>query len=162
MWPCAIGCVLLAAGCGAEHAPDAAVPDLAMPICTEGQLGDAGVPGTFANVEKILDRSCAFGVCHFPGFNVPGGPGLDLSHGHAYADLVNRTAADPPNQCGGLLVQPFHPEASYLMVKLTVPTGMQCNPKGEQMPVGEFVFQPLDDCEIDLIRRWIAVGAPSE
>ncbi len=141
---------------------DMAVPDLATPpLCTQDQIGDGGIAATWANVEKLVDRTCATGVCHFPGFAVAGGPGLDLSHGHAYADMVNQVPADPPNKCGGTIVKPYHPEQSFLMVKLTVPTGEQCNPVGEQMPVAE-IFQPLPDCEIDLVRRWILSGAPPQ
>jgi hypothetical protein len=156
--------LLLAAAlgaCGDEGgAADMHVPDMALPpLCTPDEIGDGGIPATWANVETLLDRTCATGVCHFTGFTVPGGAGLDLSHGHAYMDMVNKQPADSPNFCGGTIVTPFRPEQSFLMVKLTVPTGQQCNPKGEQMPVAE-IFQPLPDCEIDLIRRWILSGAP--
>lgn len=138
------------------HIPDMAQP----PICAPGEIGDAGIPATWSNVEKVIDQSCAFGVCHFTGFTVPGGDGLDLTHGRAYLDLVNKVAADPPNQCGGPIVTPFRPDQSYLLVKLTVPKGQQCNPKGDQMPIGEVNFQPLDDCQVDVFRRWILSGAP--
>ena len=152
---------LLLAGCGETiDAVDAAAPDEALlPICSADELGDAGVPATFTNVEKIFDRVCANGVCHYPGFSVPGGAGLDLTHGHAYADIVGKIAADPPNQCGGVIVEPARPDESYLMVKLTTPTGRQCNPQGEQMPVCETGSCPLPACEIDLVRRWILAGA---
>jgi hypothetical protein len=159
----ALALALFGAGCGdlPQAANDLHVADLALPpICTAGELGDAGVPATWKNVEQIMDQKCATGVCHFTGFHVVGGLGVDLSHGHAYADLVNQTAIDTPNSCGGPLVKPFDPARSYLMVKLTVPKGMQCDPQGEQMPVTDGLFQPLDDCELDLVRRWIAAGAP--
>ncbi|HZS38087.1 MAG TPA: hypothetical protein VFF06_14720 [Polyangia bacterium] len=156
--------VALLAGCGdSAEAPDAAVPDLARPpICTADEIGDAGVPATFANVERIFDGTCATGVCHFTGFSVPQGIGIDLSHGHAYASIVGKVAPDPPNQCGGPIVTPFHPEQSYLMVKLTKAQGEQCNPKGEQMPICDVFACPLDECAIDLVRRWILAGAPPE
>src|SRR5579871_3062083 len=99
--------LLLLAGCGDSPSTphDLAVPDLAQPpICTADEIGDAGIPPTFANVQRIFDTYCSMGICHYPGFSVPGGTGLDLSHTHAYADIVNKTATDPPNQCGGPIV----------------------------------------------------------
>jgi hypothetical protein len=153
---------LALAGCGDSMEPrDASVPDMALPpLCTAEQIGDGGVPATFANVERLFDGYCSMGVCHFPGFTVPQGAGLDLSHGHAYSNIVGKRAADPPNQCGGNIVTPFHPEQSYLMVKITTPSGEQCNPKGSRMPVCDVADCPLDPCVIDLVRRWILSGAP--
>jgi hypothetical protein len=132
-------------------------PDL-MPVCTNG--GETA-PATFANVETIFAQNCG-GACHYTGFTAPGGMGLDLTRGHAYGDIVNQVAPDPPNRCGGPIVTPGDPARSYLLVKLTVPLHMQCNPNGYQMPVTEPFFIPLPDCEIDLIRRWIAAGAPPD
>jgi hypothetical protein len=129
-------------------------PDLHLELCSDDQLGDAGVPPTFANVERIFDTTCA-SLCHIPGFIA-----VDLSHGHAWANLVGRLAPDPPNRCGGPLVTPGDVSRSYLYVKLTRGLGMQCNPQGGLMPVGDPFSTPLPDCQIDLVRRWIEAGAP--
>jgi hypothetical protein len=168
-------------GCGPDHASelDLGMQDLALPpalACTSDQVGDAGVPGTWQNVEVIIESRCSNGMCHYPGYIVGG---LDLTHGNAYVHLVNQTPQDPGNVCGGVIVKPFHPEQSYLLVKLSTPVDpqvceavdpkasglppstMQCNPKGSVMPVGEPFSCPLDNCKIDIFRRWILAGAPA-
>jgi hypothetical protein len=188
---------LLFGGCDGSSAVDmaAAPPDLCS-LCNEPALtcddtmvGDAGIPGTWRNVELIVDNNCTNGACHYACrptlsgqgtdcFTVPGGMGLVLEHGLAYMNIVDKIAADPPNQCGGVIVKPFHPEQSYLLVKLTTPddpacnqpippevaglpaSTMQCNPQGGLMPRGEPFNCPLANCQIDLIRRWIQAGAP--
>jgi hypothetical protein len=192
--------VSLSAGPGCNHgepmpdmsavAHDMTAPDPVL-YCDVTSVGDGGVPATWTNVETIIDNSCNNGMCHYgcrPNlsgtgmdcFTVPGGGvGLDLRHGAAYASLVNQTAPDKANQCGGVLVTPFRPDKSYLMVKLSTPndpvacgqtippevtgipsTSMQCNPKGSLMPVTEPFVCPLRNCQIDMIRRWILAGSP--
>jgi hypothetical protein len=169
------------AGCSSEPAKvvDLGMGDMALApalSCTDNQLGDAGVPGTWQNVELIIDNTCNNGACHYPNY-ISGG--LDLTHGRAYANLVNQTPQVPDDKCGGVIVTPFHPEQSYLMIKLSTPddtqvcgavnpaasglpsTIMQCNAKGSVMPVGEPFSCPLPNCQIDLIRRWILAGAPA-
>jgi len=159
--------LFLCAGCDqpVEAPLDAVVPDLigfdqAQPAalaCDDTMIGDAGVPGTWANVELIIDGNCSMGQCHLP---VSTFPAVDMTHGHAYANIVNKLAPDPANQCGGFIVTPGHPEQSYVMVKLTKGLGMQCNPQGSIMPVGEPFSVPLANCQIDIFRRWILAGAP--
>jgi hypothetical protein len=174
---------LALAGCGGTPAQqlDASVPDMTCtePVycCTDDQVGDAGVAPSWRNVELIFDGSCAMGMCHYPGY-IPNG--LDLTHGHAYANIVNQTPKDTANLCGGIIVKPGHPEQSYLMVKLTAPNDpncgqpippsvsglpagtMQCNPKNLLMPIGEPFSCPLANCKLDLFRRWILEGAPPQ
>jgi len=107
-------------GCGPDVAKvvDPGMPDIALPpalACAPDQLGDAGVPASWANLELIIDNNCGTATCHYPGFPVPGGTGLDLSHGHAYADLVGKTAQDLPNRCGGVqaaLISDLHARVS--------------------------------------------------
>jgi len=69
-------------------------------------------------------------------------------------NLVNH-AAPAAESCGGILVVPGNPDASYLYQKLS-------NPKpcaGERMPRTEFGSQPLPDCVVMLVHDWIVGGA---
>jgi hypothetical protein len=55
-----------------------------------------------------------------------------------------------------MLVVPGKPDESYLYQKLSSPT--PCS--GSQMPLGEFVSDPLPDCVVAIVRAWISEGAP--
>jgi hypothetical protein len=70
----------------------------------------------------------------------------------SWGNLVGRTA---PESCGGTLVVPGDPSASYLYQKLT--SAHPCS--GTQMPAGEFGPQPLPACVVALVRDWITAGA---
>ena len=80
--------------------------------------------------------------------------GLVLVEGQSYANLVN---VEPQNaaaqQAGMLRVIPFNPDNSFLVVKLENPTLAM----GSRMPLGKL---PLSADQIQLIRNWIAAGAP--
>lgn len=137
------------AGSGADLSV-AAGPDLAPPaICSDPVVPDGGVPATFTNVQRIFDAQCT--VCH-------GGGEVDLSAGQSYAAIVNQPAPAGVDACGGTLVHPFDPAGSYLFIKVSSDT--PCG--GQRMPRGEFGSTPLPDCQIDVIRRWIAAGAPND
>ena len=58
--------------------------------------------------------------------------------------------------CGGTLVVPGDPDASYLYQKLS--SDHPCS--GIRMPRGEFGSEPLADCVTALVRAWIVAGAP--
>jgi hypothetical protein len=124
------------------------IPDLYCPTCycTPDEIGDAGLPATWRDVQELNEANCAVGYCHYPGVEIPGGPGLDLGHGHAYQNMLP-------------ILTPYDLN-SYLYIKLTVDYTQQWNPKGHRMPVGEPFDVPLDDCQIDIVRRWILAGAP--
>ncbi len=132
--------------CG--HDP-ARTPDALLGFCSD----QTPVAPTFVNVQRLFDQACV--ICHAPGVE------LDLEPGVSYADLVGRTApsyAQPPTDesCGGVLVTPGDPAASYLYQKLA---GTPC--AGSQMPVGEIgAPAPLQPCALALIHDWIAAGAP--
>jgi hypothetical protein len=102
----------------------------------------------FPLVQRILDEDCT--TCH-----AGAGPMVDLSAGKSWGDLVGRPAP-APETCGGTLVVPGQPGASYLYEKLSSPT--PCS--GSQMPLGEFVSDPLPDCVVAIIKAWISEGAP--
>jgi hypothetical protein len=145
---------LLVGGCG--KMPQAEPPDLAVPppLCDDATIGtDAAVPPTFANMQHLFDAHCT--TCHC-GQDVY----LHLCNGAAYGELVRRpTSMDDQTvdeSCGGVLVVPGDAGVSYLYQKVSM--SMPC--AGDQMPRGEFGSIPIPDCEQDLVRRWIAAGAP--
>jgi len=104
----------------------------------------------FGIIQQIfVDDECR--SCHAPGAD------LDLSPGVAWTNLVNH-AAPPAEACGGTLVVPGDPDASYLYQKVS--SKKPC--AGAQMPLGEFASNPLPDCVVALVRDWIASGAPDQ
>ena len=119
-------------------------PDLA--ICNDNQIGDGGIPPSFENVQRIFDSKCI--GCHCCD------AALSLASDVAYKNLVNQPVP-MSESCGGTLVVPGNPAASYIFQKLT--TAAPCS--GKQMPLDEFGSSPLPACMPDLVRRWIASGA---
>lgn len=146
--------------CGADRtapAVDAAVPDAAAPPpapsdpCADYATDATGaVAASYANMAKLFDDVCA--GCHYPN----GAGELDLRSQNAWANLVNRPAL-PQESCGGTLVVPGDPGASYLWQKLSTPTPCY----GLQMPRSDIGVTPLAGCALDMVRRWIAAGAPA-
>lgn len=149
--------ILLAGGCpGTAVSPSDATAGVdggaAPPVCEDGR--DGGLPATFATVSRILGDSCLGTGCHDADrFSPP--VMLDLRPGHAYQSLVDQPAVE---RCDGgaalVRVLPGDPERSFLWQKLT--RSPPCS--GLQMPLGE-TPQPLPDCELTLLRQWIAAGA---
>jgi len=111
-------------------------------------------PATFATLERqVFGASCATVSCH----GAADSGGLTLATGSAYANLVGVPAANPGAHAAGLLrVVPGDPDASFLLDKLT---GMLTPDEGDPMPR---VGGPLPAARIDLVRRWIAAGAPAD
>jgi len=151
----------LLAGCGSSAettdagALDLGVRDFAVAqLCTDQQIGDAGLPPTFTNVQKVFDNDCV--GCHCCG------DPLLLTQGQSYSQLVNRMAPNSDHStnesCGGILVKPGSADASYLYQKIS--TATPC--AGAPMPLQEFQFVPIPQCQQDLVRRWIAAGAPND
>jgi len=81
--------------------------------------------------------------------------GLNLAPGASYGGLVGVLSANPSAGAAGVLrVAPGNPDASFLLQKLS---GNITPAEGVKMPL---VGRPLSPAELDLIRRWIAAGAP--
>lgn len=85
--------------------------------------------------------------CH-SGANAP--QGLRLDAGNSFALLVNVASAEVP---GTLRVNPGNPNASYLVQKIEGTAAV-----GVRMPANGPPYLPQD--RLDLVRRWIAAGAP--
>jgi hypothetical protein len=117
-------------------------------FCAQYAYDAAGAP-PFALIQQIFDDNCT--TCHIAGDIV------DLSQGHSYADLVGQPSV-APETCGGTLVVPGQPDASYLYQKLTNDTPCY----GSRMPRTEFGASPLPDCVTNVVRAWIAAGAPNQ
>jgi hypothetical protein len=109
---------------------------------------DAGEPVPYGVVQDIFDDQCT--SCHGAGAD------LVLNDNESWSNLVNHTA--PPDEaCGGTLVVPGDPSASYLFQKLS--SNSPCS--GLQMPRGELGAEPLPACVVKLISTWIEEGAPA-
>jgi hypothetical protein len=111
-------------------------------------------PATFATIErKVFGASCASVSCH----GAAESGGLALTAGAAYGNLVGVRASNPAARAAGLLrVAPGDPGRSFLVHKLD---GDLTAEEGAQMPR---VGSALPASSIDLIRRWIAAGAPAD
>jgi hypothetical protein len=109
---------------------------------------------TFATLQRrIFTPSCAMLSCH----GAAAAGGLDLSGGAAFASLVGVPASNAVARTAGLLrVAPGDPEASFLLRKLEGTLGAG---EGDPMPR---VGTRLPTASIDLVRRWIAAGAPAD
>jgi hypothetical protein len=90
--------------------------------------------------------------------------GLRLDRGFSYAQIVGVTSDELPRL---QRVEPSDSANSYLVVKLRAATlnALPECPPGFPPPCGSFMpappfSTPLPDSEVDLIRRWIDLGAP--
>lgn len=113
-------------------------------------LGANDTEPTLENIQtNIFNTSCAVSGCH----QEPNAPmGLDLSEGNAHDNLVNVPSEEVPDL---LRVEPGAPDESYLVMKIEGAPGIV----GNRMPRGR---PPLSEEQIQLIRTWIAEGAPAE
>jgi len=147
---CAVG-----GGCGSgTRAGDAGSRDvpLDVPLVADPRAAicagrDAGTPIGYDVIQTIFSQSCI--ICHTTGND------LDLQAGVSWANLVNQPAP-ASESCGGTLVVPGSPSASYLYQKLTNPA--PCT--GSQMPRTDLFPDPLPACVTALVSAWIAEGAP--
>jgi len=141
---------MLALGCGSKGVSerDAAYEGPPAPISLCERYGTDAATPVYQTVQQIFDENCGNG-CHIQGAD------LQLTPGPAWPRLVGQK---PPlaEACGGVLVEPGAPNASYLYEKLS--SSKPCS--GDQMPRGDFGPVPLPDCVVGLIYDWIAEGAP--
>lgn len=152
--------LLFLVACGGDTSPpDRPGPDAGteQPTTT---LPDAGETATsacdqakthsdFAYLqEHVFTPTCAVAMCH-------GGAepevGLDLSAGHAYANLVNKGSSTVD---GWTRVVPGSLATSYLAVSLGRAEGPP--PRDGYMPLGT---DPLCLEKLEAIERWILAGA---
>jgi hypothetical protein len=138
--------LLLLVACGKSPV----TPDAPVGLCSDTR---PAAP-TFTNVQVLFSTICV--TCHTRGVE------LDLNADVSYGNLVRKPAVDyamPPtlDSCGGTLVDPGHPDTSYLYIKLS--SDAPC--AGSRMPRTDIgTSAPLMPCEQTLIHDWIAAGAP--
>ena len=120
------------------------VTDPRAAICAGRDAGTSTVG--YDVIQTIFDQNCI--VCHTTGND------LNLQSGLSWANLVNQPAPSA-EACGGTLVVPGSPAASYLYQKLTDPAPCA----GSQMPRTDLFPAPLPDCVTALVSAWITQGA---
>ena len=103
----------------------------------------------FAAVEAIFARSCAGNGCHV-NEDEPAS-GLDLTPGRAYGSLVDIGSVEVPDK---QRIAAGSPDDSYLLCKVSADCGFR---RGARMPLDA---DALSDADIDVIRMWVADGAP--
>jgi hypothetical protein len=113
---------------------------------------------TFSSInENILQATDSSGrsacvACHTDQGRTPSG-GLNLSTSAAYNSLVGVSSRGKP---GSILVVPGDPASSYLIAKLKGSAGIA----GLRMPRTGPPY--LTDGQIQVIERWIALGAKND
>jgi hypothetical protein len=127
--------------------PPAEQSDPRAAVCATASADGVTAAPPFSIIQQIFDYNCVY--CHSQGAD------LELSPGVAWGNLVGRPAP-PTEACGGTLVVPGDPSASYLYQKLS--SDQPCS--GARMPRSEFASEPLPDCAIALVANWISAGAP--
>lgn len=160
--------MLAALGCGYAPPGSASADDAATVLDAAedrpGAAEDGAPPATYESVRAIFLRSCS-GYCHAGGSDV-GASLVLVPHDVSAPVLINRPSRQVPRM---MLVVPGNPDASYLVHKIegTMVDLPECTsdrrPCGIPMPYawrdgGPAVVMPRE--ERDLIRRWIAAGAP--
>ncbi len=113
-------------------------------VCTEPEAGTSSV--NYDVIQTIFNQNCV--ICHSVGND------LNLQAGISWSALVNQPAPSA-EACGGTLVVPGNPNASYLYQKLTSPS--PCS--GSQMPRTDLLPDPLPPCVTALVAAWITEGA---
>ncbi|HET9862018.1 MAG TPA: Ig-like domain-containing protein [Steroidobacteraceae bacterium] len=113
----------------------------------DGQPPPSGAPAD-SDFQEIQDTVftpiCT--QCHV-GANAPQGMRLDAAN--SYAMIVNVDSKEVP---GLKRIDPGNPDQSYLVQKISGTAAV-----GGRMPLGQ---APLPQDRIDLIRSWVAAGAP--
>jgi hypothetical protein len=111
---------------------------------------------TFAELDQAVLTPRCTAPCHSGGEFAAGG--LDLEP-DPYAALVDVPASAPECAGKGTRVVPGDPDRSLLYTKVIARIRGTTAPCGETMPLGVDLL-PLPDQEAELIRAWIAGGAP--
>ncbi|MEE2757360.1 MAG: hypothetical protein VYA30_11890 [Myxococcota bacterium] len=121
---------------------------LILSIGCGGETGhdEDGTPD-LVDVKNVFINGCSFAACHGPEL---GAGGLVLKP-EPLTTLVEAVSTAIP---GKGLVVPGSLNDSYLFEKLTE----ERPAAGDPMPPSV----PLDDTRLDLVRRWIEAGAPTE
>jgi len=143
-----LGVLLLAMAAGACSGDSPTSPTSApTPAPATGPTSTA--PTLSAIQTQIFDAACT--TCHTEVDRDPASR-LNLRAGSAFAALVNVPSVGQP---GATRVVPGNPNNSYLVQKLEGASGIA----GLRMPRNGPPF--LTDAQVQMIRAWIAAGAPN-
>ena len=113
----------------------------------ENAVEGSRTEATLAEVGEVFAVSCAFSGCHSGGE-----PAAGLSLEGDFAGRIVGVASE--QRSGFKLVDPGNPNKSYLLMKVRGNDEII----SQQMPPGA----PLSAEQVEIIRAWIAVGAPTE
>jgi hypothetical protein len=105
-----------------------------------------------ADVEPLLNGSCAFSGCHGTTNTQPGNKPMRLTTGQAYDAIVNVSSAQLLSMNR---ITPGDPDQSYLIHKLQG-THQGVGGTGGRMPAGQ---SPLAPSVIAMMRQWVSQGA---
>jgi hypothetical protein len=122
---------------------------LALSLWVGVASGKAPAPSFSREIQPILDSYCV--QCHLVG---AAQAGLVLEEGESYANLVGK----PSTESKYARVVPGAPDKSYLLAKLQG-THLKLGGAGMGMPLVDGSQRPLDRASIELIKRWIKLGA---
>lgn len=133
---------------------------MAVTACATGGSSDPAEPATMDTVfAQVLEPRCTFSSCH----SAPTvAAKLDLSRERACNALVGATSCLFPER---KLVVPTDPDGSFLMHKITGIDLAESPPNdcsGQTNAPMPFGGSTIPQEEIDLVRSWIAAGAPCE
>jgi hypothetical protein len=117
-------------------------------------------PATFTDIYAVMFPLGTHGQCNYchsvPANEISNGRlGMGETRAEAYAALVGRGSMSA--RCGGggaRLVVPGDPNASLLYLKLSAAPAC-----GDRMPQGA---SPLTAAQVEMVRSWIAAGAPND
>lgn len=128
------------------------VAGLVVAVASVG-FGQQATEVSFSNdIVPMFVASCT--ACHTGETARQGSSGLNLEPGFAYGDLVSVLSRQVPEMAR---VMPDDPDNSYLVHKLAG-THAEVGGRGTQMPRN---MDPWTKEQIDLVRDWIAQGAPN-
>ena len=140
---------------GARIACAAVFSLLLLAGCGGSGSNSGPVTSTFERIQtQVFDVSCSADSCHS---SVGSAGGLILEAGQSYDQLMARPPANPVAASHGWMrVAPGDPDRSFLIAKLTDTLAA-----GEGLPM-PYNAAPLDDETVEVLRAWIAAGAPAE
>jgi hypothetical protein len=133
----------------------AAVAGLLLAACGGGSGGSSGpTASTFERIQsQVFDVSCSADSCHS---SIGQAGGLVLEEGASWDQLTSQPPANRAAAHHGFMrVMPGNPDNSFLLAKITDNLAAG---EGLSMP---YNAAPLDDATVEVIRAWIAAGAPS-
>ncbi len=131
--------------------------DAQLPPRKGGGTGGGGGSGAYSTISaNIFVPRCATTACHSGGPPPPSGVPVSLDAEVGWSQLVSVPSVQAPLD----LVDPGHPERSYLMNKISG-THASVGGFGDRMPPTS-VGEPLSEEEILSIEAWIRSGAPND